>query len=46
MGSSNGEGLSKLYLEVVDAYKIRFMSQNGQVIVLTCSPIWKKMRKS
>ena len=22
------------------------MSQNGQVVVLKCSPIWKKIRKS
>ena len=46
MGSSDGEGLSQLYLELVDAYKKRFMPQNGQVIVLKCSPIWEKMRKS
>ena len=46
MGSSDGEGLSQLYLELVDAYKKRFMPQNGQVAVLKCSPIWKKMRKS
>ena len=45
MGSSDGEGLSQLYLELVDAYKKRFTSQNGQVAVLKCSPIWKKMRK-
>ena len=45
MGSSDGEGLSQLYLELVDAYKKRFMPQNGQVAVLKCSPIWKKMRK-
>ena len=46
MGSSVSEGLSQLYLELVDAYKKRFMPQNGQVAVLKCSPIWKKMRKS
>ena len=46
MGSSDGEGLSQLYLELVDAYKKRFMPQNGQTAVLKCSPIWKKMRKS
>ena len=45
MGSSDGEGLSQLYLELVDAYKKRFMPQNGQVAVSKCSPIWKKMRK-
>ena len=46
MGSSDCEGLSQLHLELVDAYKKRFMLQNGQVAVLKCSPIWKKMRKS
>ena len=46
MGFSDGEGLSKLYLELVDAYKKRFVPQNGQVTVLKCSSIWKKMRKS
>ena len=45
-GPSDGEGLSELYLELVDAYRIRFMPQNGQAAVLKCSPIWKKMRKS
>ena len=46
MGSLDCEGLSQLYLKLVDAYKKRFMPQNGQVAVLKCSPIWKKMRKS
>ena len=46
MGSSNSEGLSQLYLELVDAYKKRCMPQNGQVGVFKSSPIWKKMRKS
>ena len=46
MGSSDGEGLSQLYLQFVDAHKKTFMSQNGQVAVLKCSPIWKKTRKS
>ena len=46
MGSSDGEGLSQLYLELADAPKKRFMSQSGQATVLKCSPIWKKMRKS
>ena len=46
MGSSDGAGLSQLYLELVDAYKKRFMPQNGQVAVLKHSPMWKKMRKS
>ena len=45
MGSSEGEGLSQVHLELVGVYKKRFMSQNGQVTVLQCSPIWKKMRK-
>ena len=45
MGFSDGEGLSQLYLELVEAYKKRFMPQNGQTAVLTCSPVWKKMRK-
>ena len=39
MRSLDGEGLSQLYLELVDAYKKRFMLQNGQVAVLKCSPI-------
>ena len=30
MGSSDGEGLSQLYLELVNGYKKRFMPQNGQ----------------
>ena len=43
MGSSGGEGLSQLYLELFDTYKK--MSQKGQVAVLKCYPIWRKMRK-
>ena len=46
MGSSDVEGLSQLYLELVDAYKKIFIPQNGQIAVLKCSQIWKKMRKS
>ena len=46
MGSSDGEGLSHTYLELVDAYKKRIMPKNGQVAVLKCSPTWGKMRKS
>ena len=46
MGSSDGEGLSQLYLQLLDAYKKRFTPQNGQVTILKCSPIWKKVRKS
>ena len=36
IGSSDGEGLSHLYLELVDAYKKRFMAQNEKVSVLKC----------
>ena len=46
MGSLDGERLSQLYLELADASKERFMRQNGQVAVLKCSAIWKKIRKS
>ena len=46
MGFSDGEELSQLYLELVDAYKKRSMPQNGQVALLKCSSIWKKMSKS
>ena len=45
-GPSEGKRLSQLYLELGDAYRKRFMPQNGQVAVLKCSPIWRKMRKS
>ena len=45
MGSSDGEGLSQLYLEFADAYKKRFLPQNGQATILKCSPILKKMGK-
>ena len=44
--SSCDEGLPQLYLELLDAYKKKFMPQNGQAAILKCSPIWKKMRKS
>ena len=46
MGSSDGERLSHLYLQLVDAYKKRFTPQNGQTTELKCSPIWKKIRES
>ena len=46
MGSSDGERLSQLYLELVDAYRKKFIPQNGQVAVLKCCLILKKMRKS
>ena len=39
MESSDCEGLSQLHLGLLDAYKKRFMPQNGQVAVLKCSPI-------
>ena len=46
MGSSDDEGLSQLYLELVDAYKKRFMPLNGLVPVLKSFPTRNKMRKS
>ena len=46
MGSPDDQGLSQLYLELVDAYKKRFMPLNGLVAVLKCFPTRKKMRKS
>ena len=46
MESSDGEGLSQFYLELVDAYKKKCMPQNRQVGPLKCSSIWKKMKKS
>ena len=33
MGSSDGEELSQIYLELVNTYKKRFMPQNEQVAV-------------
>ena len=33
-------------LELADTYKKRFMPQNGQVAVLKCSPMWKKLTQS
>ena len=39
MESTDGERLLQLYLELADAYKKRFMPQNGQAAVLRCSPI-------
>ena len=44
MVSSDGEGFSQLYLELVGVYKKRFMPQNGQLAVLRYSQ--KQMRKS
>ena len=37
--------ISQLHQELVNAYKKRFMCENGQVAVVKCSPIWKNMRK-
>ena len=40
-----GKEISQLHQELVNAYKKRFMCENGQVAVVKCSPIWKNMRK-
>ena len=45
MGSSDVEGLSQLYLELVDAYKKIFIPQNGQVAVLKCSNMEENEKK-
>ena len=47
MASSDdvGKKISQLHQELVNAYKKRFMCENGQVAVVKCSPIWKNMRK-
>ena len=45
MESSDGEGLSQLYLELTDAYKKRAMPQNRQIVVSKCSPIRKNEKK-
>ena len=37
--------ISQLYQELVNAYKTRFMCENGQVPVVKCSPLWENMRK-
>ena len=37
--------ISQLHQELVNAYKKRFMCENGQVAVVKCSPIWKNVRK-
>ena len=42
MVSSDGEGLSQLYLQLVDAAKQRIMPQDGKVAVLKCPPICRK----
>ena len=33
--------MSQLHQELINAYKKRFMCENGQVAVVKCSPIWK-----
>ena len=47
MASSDdvGKNISQLHQELVNAYKKRFMCENGQVAVTKYSPIWKNMRK-
>ena len=45
MRPSDGEELSQLYFELVDVYKKTFMPQNGQVVILNCSVIRKKIKK-
>ena len=45
MESSDGEGLSQLYLELTDAYKKRAMPQNRQIVASKCSPIRKNEKK-
>ena len=47
MASSDdvGKKISQLHQELVNAYKKRFMCENGQVAVVKCSPIWKNVRK-
>ena len=40
-----GKKILQLHQELVNAYKKRFMCENGQVAVVKCSPIWKNMRK-
>ena len=47
MGSSNGQGLSQLYLELVDAYKKRFMPQNRpETLYLTICCFFGRMHKT
>ena len=47
MASSDdvGKKISQLHQELVNAYKKRFVCENGQVAAVKCSPIWKNMRK-
>ena len=45
MVSSDDEGLSQRYLQVVDSNKKIFMPQNRQAAISKCSPIWNKIKK-
>ena len=40
-----GKKISQLHQELLNAYKKRFMCENGQGVVVKCSPIRKNMRK-
>ena len=40
-----GKKISQLRQELVNAYKKRFICENGQVAVVKCSPIWKNLKK-
>ena len=40
-----GKKISQLCQELVNAYKKRFICENGQVAVVRCSPIWKNLKK-
>ena len=40
-----GKKISQLCQELVNAYKKRFICENGQVAVVKCSPIWKNLKK-
>ena len=42
MGSSYGAGFSQLFLELVDAYRKRFMPQNWQVVLFNMEENQKK----
>ena len=45
MASSDnvGKKISELHQELLNSYKKRFMCEKGQVAVVKCSPIWKKI---
>ena len=40
-----GQKISQLHQEFVTAYNERFACENKHVAVITCSPIWQKIRK-